>query len=91
MKLRWLPTATRNRFEQLNYIAQYNPYAAIRLDEEVEKQINQLLTFPELGKVGRVHTTRELTLNRTPFIVVYRLIGDEIQLLRLLRNEQQWP
>lgn len=91
MKLRWLPSAIRNRFDQLNYIAQYNPYAAIRLDEEIEKQIHQLMTFPELGKSGRVQTTREITLNRTPFVLVYRIIGDEIQLLRLLHSAQQWP
>jgi toxin ParE1/3/4 len=91
MRLRWLPAAARNRFEQLNYIAQYNPYAAIRLDEEIEKQTNQLQTFPELGKVGRVQTTRELMINRTPFVLIYRILDNEVQLLRLLRHEQQWP
>lgn len=91
MNIRWLSTAVHNRFEQLNYIAQLNPYAAIRLNEEIDNQIQHLMAFPELGKIGHIQPTRELTINRTPFILVYRIHHNEIQILRLLHQSQKWP
>lgn len=34
--IEWLPVASTNRFERLDYIAQDNPLAAISQDEEIE-------------------------------------------------------
>ena len=91
MSIRWLPQAQRNRLEQLEYIAQDNPLAAINQDEEIERQINMLLTHPQMGRPGRVTGTRELVISSTPFVVVYRLQGQSIEVLRLLHSAQQWP
>lgn len=44
-----------------------------------------------MGSVGRKQGARELVINRTPFIVVYRIKGKRIELLRLLHGSQQWP
>ena len=91
MSIRWLPEAQRNRLEQLDYIAQDNPLAAISQDEEIERQINMLLAHPKMGRPGRVTGTRELVISSTPFVVIYRLQGQSIDVLRLLHSAQQWP
>ncbi len=91
MSIRWLPQAQRNRLEQLDYIAQDNPLAAISQDEEIERQINMLLAHPKMGRPGRVTGTRELVISSTPFVVIYRLQGQSIDVLRLLHSAQQWP
>ena len=91
MSIRWLPQAQRNRLEQLDYIAQDNPLAAISQDEEIERQINILLAHPKMGRPGRVTGTRELVISSTPFVVIYRLQGQSIDVLRLLHSAQQWP
>ncbi|NBX05841.1 MAG: type II toxin-antitoxin system RelE/ParE family toxin [Betaproteobacteria bacterium] len=91
MSIRWLPQAQRNRLEQLDYIAQDNPLAAIRQDEQIERQINILVTHPKMGRPGRVAGTRELVISGTPFVVIYRLQGPNIEVLRLLHSAQQWP
>lgn len=91
MSIRWLPEAQRNRLEQLDYIAQDNPLAAISQDQEIERQINVLLTHPKMGRPGRVTGTRELVISSTPFVVIYRLQGQSIDVLRLLHSAQQWP
>ena len=87
----WSQRAQQQRFEQLDYIAQQNPLAAIRLDEEIEAQIELLLTQPSMGKQGRVLGTRELIIQRTPFIAVYRVTPARIEILRLLHHAQIWP
>ncbi len=91
MSIRWLPQAQSNRLEQLEFIARDNPLAAINQDEEIERQINMLLAHPKMGRPGRVTGTRELVISSTPFVVIYRLQGQSIDVLRLLHSAQQWP
>ena len=90
--LHWLPAADLNRADQLGYIAQHNPLAAIELDEKIEGQANMLLEHPKIGRPGRVPGTRELVISSSPFVLVYRLKGTQrIEVLRLLHGSQLWP
>ena len=91
MSIRWLTQAQRNRLEQLDYIAQDKPLAAIGQDERIERQINMLLAHPKMGRPGRVTGTRELVISGTPFVVIYRLQEQSIEVLRLLHSAQQGP
>lgn len=89
--IEWLQVASTNRFEQLDYIAQDNPLAAISQDEEIEHQVDILMQHPQMGRPGRKKGTRELVISRTPFVVVYRVKGTRIEVIRLLHSSQQWP
>ncbi len=91
MKLIWLPSAYATREEQIDYIAQDSPLSAASQDEEIERQVDMLLAHPYLGRPGRVKTTRELVIGRTPFIVAYRVKGESIEILRVLHTAMQWP
>ena len=91
MIIRWLPQAHRNRLEQLDYIAQDNPLAAIGQDEEIERQVNMLSEHPKMGRPGRVAGTRELVVSSTPFVVIYRLRAQHIDVIRVLHSSRQWP
>lgn len=91
MILVWLPSANVTRDAQLDYIAQESLLAAIDQDEEIEKQVDMLLAHPDMGRPGRVKTTRELVIGRTSFIVAYRVKGTRIEILRVLHGSQQWP
>lgn len=91
MEIRWLGSAVKSRFAQLDYIARENPHAAIRLDGEIERQIGNLAGQPKLGREGRVKGTRELVVPHTPFIAVYRIKGGRIEILRILHGARQWP
>ena len=91
MTIRWLRSAAKNRLEQLAHVAQDNPAAAIRLDEEIERQTDLLSQFPLMGREGRVKGTRELVVGRTLFIAVYRVKRKRIEILHLLHGAQRWP
>lgn len=91
MKLVWLPKAIANRDAQIAYIAQDNPLAAITQGDRIAEQVNMLLQHPEMGRPGRKKGTRELVISRTPFVVVYRIQSDTIQVIRLLHSSQQYP
>lgn len=57
----------------VDYIARDSPKAALAVWDEIETQVERLVVYPNSGRPGRVEETRELIVNRTPFIVGYRI------------------
>jgi toxin ParE1/3/4 len=91
LRVRWTAPALQNKDAQIDYIMARNPYAAARLDEEIITQVINLQVHPELGRAGRVIGTRELYINRTPYLVIYRIGSDTVDILRVLHAAQKWP
>ena len=89
----WLPKARANRTDAIDHIARENPRAALDQLEEIAQQSDLFADFPEMGRIGRGHGTRELVINHTPFILVYRVRprAKRIEILRLLHGAQKWP
>jgi len=46
---------------------------------------------PALGKAGRVAKTRELVVAGTPYIVIYRVKDNRLEILRIFHGARQWP
>ena len=82
--------ALADREAILEYIAQDNSKAAIELDEEFEAKAEIARQRPTLYKAGRVKGTRELVV-RPNYVMVYRVSGDVVEVLRVLHTAQQWP
>ena len=74
-----------------NYIAANNPDAAIDMIERIEKALDALMKYPEMGKIGRIPGTRELIITRTPFIIPYRIEADQIEILAVIHGSKSWP
>lgn len=91
MKLEWSILAEEDLNRILDYIATDSLRAAISLDMEINTQIKRLEHFPESGRLGRIQGTRELVINRTPYIVAYCVKDKSICILRILHGAQQWP
>jgi toxin ParE1/3/4 len=72
------------------YIAQDNPTAAIKLDLEFEAKAEIARRRPKLYKAGRVKGTREIVV-RPSYVMVYRVTGDVVEVLRVLHAALQWP
>ncbi len=91
MKVEWLPIAERNRQNQIAYVAERNPSAALDIGDAIESSVLRLSSHPHSGRLGRIAGTRELVLPGTPYVIAYRVEGDSIVILRLLHGAQQWP
>jgi toxin ParE1/3/4 len=91
MQVQWTVSAGLDREAAIDYIAQDSLSAALNQLDEIDGQTDRLADYPKLGRPGRVKGTRELVVNRTPFIVVYRIKGEMVQILRVLHGAQQWP
>ena len=90
MKLVWTRTASTDRKEIREYIAQADPVAALALDELISEKAGGLVDHPGLGRPGRVTGTRELVLHQN-YILIYDTSADLIRLLRVLHAARQWP
>ena len=90
MKILWLITAERDLDALIDYITEENPKTAIRIFNAIRQSVDQLKSYPSLGREGRVERTRELVIPNLPFIVVYTIKKD-IQVLAVLHTSRKWP
>ncbi len=91
MRLVWTIRARADLTEIYTYIATDDPNAARRMQAVVRSRVAGLARMPLMGRAGRVETTRELVIAGTPYVVVYRVAADEVQILRVLHGARSWP
>jgi len=73
------------------FISNDNPVAAQKVLAIIWETTKLLKQHPHIGRPGRVAGTRELVIPSTPFIVPYRVMSDEIQILRVIHGARTWP
>ena len=54
--------------------------------QEIKKAVSLLSEQPAIGRVGRVPNTRELVVDKTPFILPYRVRDNKIEILHNKKN-----
>ncbi|MBI4984481.1 MAG: type II toxin-antitoxin system RelE/ParE family toxin [Rhodocyclales bacterium] len=90
MKLIWHPLAIIDRERIMDFIARDKPLAALALDEDFQAHAERLPANPLLYKPGRVAGTREIVV-RPNYVMVYRIEGDCVTVLRVMHAAQMWP
>lgn len=91
MRLVWMQSAVGDLREARAYVADDDASAAARLAAQILEVAEALVTTPSLGRRGRVTGTREIAVPGTPYLLVYRLVADGIQVLRVLHGRRSWP
>jgi toxin ParE1/3/4 len=91
VRVNWLRGARANLIAVSEYIANDNPDAAARTVAAIVNAVETLEHFPALGRPGRISGTRELVVSGTPYIVPYRVRGEDVQLIRVFHAARKWP
>jgi addiction module RelE/StbE family toxin len=90
MQVVWRPSAMTDRDNIMNYICQDNPDAAIALDEVFELKAEQAGQQPMLYRKGIILGTHEIVA--TPnYVMVYVVLAETVEIMRILHARQQWP
>jgi toxin ParE1/3/4 len=89
--VKWLRKALKSLEQAYDYTAEADQTAAIALVLKIQSATQQLADFPLLGRVGRVDGTRELVIASTPYLVVYRVKGKTVEILRVLHGSRKYP
>jgi toxin ParE1/3/4 len=91
MTVRWSPEAAADFAAIVEYIRKQNPAAAERVANKIYDGVESLASFPRQGRVGRTAGTRELVFSPLPYIAVYRVQQEAVEVARLLHGSQKWP
>lgn len=91
MTIIWMPLAGQDLDSLYKYVSRESEPVAKKLVAHIFSAVEMLGQFPLAGRTGRVPETRELVISQTPYIVPYRIRGDEIQILAVIHGAQRWP
>ncbi len=91
MRVRWTAPAAHALESIQDYIAIDNPRAAFAVMLRIQSAVSQLKVYPQIGRVGRVRGTYELVIHDIPYIVVYRIKKNEVQILSVYHASRKWP
>jgi toxin ParE1/3/4 len=92
MRIRWTEPAVRDLTQIADYLEEHaGSSVARRITLSVYGGVGGLAQFPNQGRTGRKSGTRELILSGLPYLAIYRLNGDAIEILRILHGAQMWP
>lgn len=86
--IRWTTEAVDQLESAVKHIQQDNPEAARRVARAVLHSIEQLTTFPGVGRPSEVKGTRELVV--PPYVIVYRFTKEVVEILYVWHGAQDW-
>jgi len=88
LKVRWTMPAA-NQFQAIfDYVSDENPEAAERMIRRIREAILATARMPQIGRIGRVKGTREITVSGTPYLVTYRIVERQVHVLAILHGAQ---
>ena len=90
MRIVWTDAAKGELAAHIRYIAARDRDAARRQRSRVHEAVSTLSRTPRIGRPGRVADTRELVIDRTPYVVVYGIVGDVIEIYHCHHGRQNW-
>jgi len=73
---------------QLKHLATDNPFASERMRDRIEERVGALVQFPNTGRPSHREGVRELVISGTPYLAVYRVRGEIIEIIRFFHTSQ---
>jgi len=91
MRIRWTQAAAADLAQIKEYLLEHHPELAQSTVRRLYDSIRSLKLMPHRGRIGRQEGTRELVGTPLPYVTVYRLKGDSIEILHLYHGAQDLP
>jgi toxin ParE1/3/4 len=92
MRIRWTDSAVRDFTHICDYIEKHGGSATSRrVALSIHRSLEMLAEFPELGRTGRKPDTRELVFTGFPYLAIYRIRENTVEIVRILHGAQIWP
>lgn len=89
--LRWTRRAIR-RLDQIGaYIAKDNPDAAAQIVTRIVSAVDNLASYPSMGRPGRIKGTRGYAFADIPYVIAYRLQSGVVEIITVIHGAQKWP
>lgn len=91
MKVRFAPIALDDLVRIRQYIVEQRGEApAVRAGARIRASIDLLAQFPYAGHIGEVAGTRVRKVTGQPYVVVYRVTDEAVEILHTYHERQNW-
>ncbi|MFT5207985.1 MAG: toxin ParE1/3/4 [Candidatus Omnitrophota bacterium] len=91
MRIRWTNIAANDLASIQDHIAKEDPKAAYAITQIIWSAVQCLSKYPNMGRAGRIKSTRELLISHTPYIAAYRKKEANIEILTIFHSARKWP
>ena len=90
MRIRWTVPAADDLENIKIYLDQHFPHFSEPTVRTIYKRAKSLKTMPNIGRPGHRGGTRELSLAPLPYVIVYCVKPEAIEILHIYHGSQQW-
>jgi toxin ParE1/3/4 len=90
MRISWTVPAADDLEKIKNYLLEHYPRLAEPTVRTIYQRIRSLRATPNRGRPGHRHGTRELTLTPLPYVVVYSVSAEAVEVLHIYHGAQDW-
>jgi toxin ParE1/3/4 len=88
MRIQWSNPARTDLQNIARYLEENSPSLLSSTIRDLYGTVRELKQFPYRGREGRKKGTRELVFTRLPFVAVYRVKNETIDVLRIWHGAQ---
>jgi plasmid stabilization system protein ParE len=91
MNVFWSAASVRHLKEIVEYIQPESVVGAVTIRRRILQAVWRAGQMPYSGRVGRVEKTREAVVPGSPFIVVYQISAQAVEILGVWHATRLWP
>jgi len=91
MHIRWTPAAVADMEHISNYLKDRRPQYRQSTMRKLYEAVRSLKQSPDRGRPGSEDGTRELFFAPLPYVAVYRVDEDSVEVLRFYHTAQDRP
>jgi addiction module RelE/StbE family toxin len=88
MRISWTPAAAADLQHISDYLKDHHPHYRQPTLRKLYETIRSLKEWPLRGRIGREDETRELLFPPMPYIAVYRVHQQSVEVLRIYHTSQ---
>jgi len=91
MRVRWTPPAAADMQSISDHLKERWPEYRQATMRKLYDKIRALKDAPYVGRPGRVEGTREILFPPMPYVAIYRVTGQTIEIWRIYHTSQERP
>jgi toxin ParE1/3/4 len=88
MRIVWADSARLDFDKAIAFTKTEGPKGARRIGDRIVEAVALLEQFPELAQASRHRGLRQLVVARTPYIVVYRIHEDRVEIRAVIHTNR---